>query len=160
MLRVRRLGLRVGLLVGLPLALLGLGAAGVGPSQARSAREITEAWRFVDDKAADVHFVGIGPENSDKLYTETGSFKGGASFAEIWNYYAEKCGTDRRYAEKTFQGVGGKSEEGEFVLLDSFVNERRTTTFALTTEEYTVSILLWVTDEERKTYLSITVAVR
>jgi hypothetical protein len=148
----------VGLVVGTTYALFG--AADKEPAETRMAKEIAKEWRFVDQGAKDAHFVGIAPQDSQRLYTETGAWTSGASFEEIWNFYARKCGSDRRYAEETTQAVGAKAERGEYVLLDSFVSVPRTTTFGLTTDSHTVSVLLWLTGEKDKVYCSITVATR
>ena len=86
----------VGVVVGIKYALPA--AAEKESAKARTAKAIAEEWRCVDKKAKNAHFVGIAPQDSQRFYTETGACTGGTSFDETWNFYAQKCGSDHRFA--------------------------------------------------------------
>jgi hypothetical protein len=125
-----------------------------------TARDIAESWRFADDTATDKHFIGVGPIESRTLYTENGMLTGGAKYEEIWNFYAKRVGADRKYAKGTVQGVGGKANGGEYVILDRFGPGLSTATFSFATQQYAVTVQLSATSEKDKVHLSITVALR
>jgi hypothetical protein len=67
--------------------------------------------------------VGIAPEESTRLYSETGSLTGGVTLEELWNYYAKRCGADKSFAETSYQAVGSRSGEVEYLLLDTFAQK-------------------------------------
>jgi predicted HD phosphohydrolase len=64
-----------GLLLVLCLGLAPAGGAllrgGAEAAGAPTAKDLAHEWRYKDSKARDVHFVGIAPEESTRLYSET-----------------------------------------------------------------------------------------
>ena len=66
-------------------------------------------------------YQGVGanaPKDSSKLYARsfTTSF---ATLEELWNFYAQKCGIDKKYNDKELFVLSGESKAGSFVLVTS-----------------------------------------
>lgn len=149
------------------LALAGLAAAGslvVASAKAKipvkpeSAEEIAKAWRY-NPEAKAYSWQGGGPKDSDKLYVDTGRLTG-ATFEGAWNFYAQKCGSDKKYAEPTFNSVSDQTKDGVYVILDGKRDDLRTTSFAFTNQRTAVSVQLRQASDKDKIYMAITVATR
>jgi hypothetical protein len=147
------------------LALAGLAAAGSlvltgakakSPVEPGSAQEIAKAWRY-NAKAKGRSWDGAFPKDSHKLFVEVG-WLDGASFCEVWNFYAQKCGSDKKFGEAGAFVVGEQTKDGEYVIFDIKRDDLRMTTFAFTNQRFIVSVQLRQAPEKDKLYIDITVA--
>jgi hypothetical protein len=92
-------------------------------------------------------YQGVGanaPKDSSKIYARsfTTSF---ATLEELWNFFAQKCGIDKKYDEKELFILSGESEAGYFVLVERLDRDNRNrseSVFGLRSSEYTVSVTL------------------
>jgi hypothetical protein len=145
-----------GLLAATPVA--PLSAAEKGRPKPRTAEAIAKEWRYQDKGAKAGRWLGISPQDFPKLYTARGALDG-ASYADAWNFYATKCGANKRYSEKTFHAVAGRTKGGHFTVLDDASGLARSTAFGFRARDYFVSVQLRPAGE-KGVYVSITVAVR
>lgn len=147
------------------LALAGLAAVGSlvlvsaqakTPVKPGSAEEIANAWRYNPEEAKGTSWDAASPKGSHKLYAAVGRLEG-ASFGEAWNFYAKKCGYDKKYGEAAvFIIVGEQTKDGEYVIFDSKRDDLRMTTFAFTNQRFTVSVQLRQAPEKDKLYTDVT----
>lgn len=145
------------------LALAGLLATGSSAQAEKaakpgSAKEIAQDWRY-NLEGKESNWRGIAPNDSDKLYVQTGRITG-ATLEGAWNFYAQKCGYDNKYAENSFGFIGDQSVDGEYAILDIKRDDRRTTTFAFANERFIVSVQLRQATDRDTLYIDITAATR
>ena len=129
------------------------------PAKGPSAEEIAEDWQYnpeLKGKGWEKHWTGFAPKNSHKLYVQTGRITG-ATLEGAWNFYAKKCGHDKKYGESSGY-FGGQSKDGEYAIIDIERDGLRTTTFAFTNQRFTVSVQLRQAPEKDKFYIYMTVA--
>src|SRR5262245_8079157 len=92
-------------------------------------------------------YYGVGasaPKDSSKLYAKSFMTSFG-TLEELWNFYAQKCGIDKKYDEKELFLLSGESKAGSFVLVERLQQDNRNrseSVFGLRTSEYTVSVTL------------------
>ena len=137
-----------------------VGAQAKTPVKAESAEEIANAWRFNPEEATETNWQGTSPKGSDTLFTAVGRLHG-ASFGEAWNFYAKKCGYDKKYGEAAVFIIDGKqTKDGEYVIFDYKRDGLRITTFAFTNQRFNVAVQLQQAPEKDKLYTYVTVATR
>ena len=135
-----------------------VGAQAKTPVKAGSAGEIASAWRYNPEEAKETNWQGANPKGSDMLYAAVGRLHG-ASFDEAWNFYAKKCGYDKKYGEAAaFIIIGEQTKDGEYVIFDKKRDGLRMTTFAFTNQRFTVNVQLRQAPEKDKLYTDVTVA--
>jgi hypothetical protein len=68
----------------------------------------------------------------------------GPTFEELWNHYAERCGLEARYEEKTILNTAGVGPNGSYVVLNRSSGDgkgdRGPSVFLLRTGAYTVTV--------------------
>ena len=129
------------------------------PAKPQSAQEIAADWVYKE--AGDTHTLWVAPKESPKLYTSTTRISSG-SFEGAWNFYAQKCGTDKKYSAKNALVTSDETKDGQYVILDNVdaFNKQTASTFAYNTKGYTVAVHLRQGEDQKNIYLSVTVGLR
>jgi hypothetical protein len=89
----------------------------------------------------------------------------GWSFEEVWNFYADKCGVEDRYKEKTILSKTGAGPKGDFVVADRVTAleanaTRAVTTFLLKADGYTAVVSFHPGPDGKAIFGSIAVVVK
>jgi hypothetical protein len=134
------------------------------PAKPQSAKEIAKDWLYKGDEKKQFgssNTWDIAPKESPKLHTSTTRTSFG-SFEEAWNFYAKKCGSDKKYAALPLVMVGGETKDGQYVILDygDADTGRVGTTFAYNTKEHSITVHLRPSEDKKNVYVSVTVALR
>jgi hypothetical protein len=110
------------------------------------AKDIAVEWLSKAEKpGAPGEYQSVGasaPKDSPNLYAKsfTTSY---ATLEELWNWYAQKCGIDKKYHEKELHVMSGESKVGSFVLVERLQGDKCSeSVFGLRTNDYTVSVTL------------------
>jgi hypothetical protein len=133
----------MGLIVLLTMGVLGnaLGSRGEDPkSKKLTADEVVKLWAPQLKSASHYGQTGGSPEHSNvAAYTFTVV---GPTFEELWNHYAQLCGTSHQYEEKTFLITSETGAKGSFVISDGSDGKggRGLSIFLLKTDAYTVTV--------------------
>lgn len=118
---------------------------------------IAKDWRYEATTAKETGWRGIGPLDSPRLYTESGTLTG-ASLEGAWNFYARKCGADKKYSETTQYAVAGEGKGGQYAIHDyERPGDPRITTFGFVSDGEVVSVQLSQSSDKEKIYVTITV---
>jgi|SRR5262245_42181541 len=129
--------------------LLGSAArTGESPPKKLVAKDIADQWlsKAVKGRPGGEYY-GVGasaPKDSSKLYAKSFMTSFG-TLEELWNFYAQKCGIDKKYNDKELFVLSGESKAGSFVLVERLNRDNRSrseSVFGLRTNEYTVSVTL------------------
>ncbi len=84
-------------------------------------------------------------------------------FADVWNFYAAKCGHDEQFDEKSFGVRTGRHEDAFYAVDDRLwlpKPELLASTFVYNAPEYVATIVLRPPTDERGTYIMLTIANR
>jgi hypothetical protein len=154
------------------VAVLGLALAPAGrrsvtaddkPAPAVSAKELGKGWRYPGTSndaeikdAKDPRWVWeySGPlgeklKNLDRTTMQLSKPK--ASFEDVWNFYAGKCGYPKKWAKDSFHAVIERTEgNGQRMVIDRGLAESGTaeTHFGLFTDRYVVHVQVRKVDAE------------
>ena len=121
---------------------------GESPPKKLVAKDIAAEWLSkANTPRPGGEYQGVGanaPKDSSKIYARsfTTSY---ATLEELWNFYAQKCGIDKKYNDKELYLLSGESKVGSFVLVERLERDNRNrseSVFGLRTNEYTVSVTL------------------
>ena len=121
---------------------------GESPPKKLIAKDIAGEWLSkAEASRPGGEYQGVGanaPKDSSKIYARsfTTSF---ATLEELWNFFAQKCGIDKKYNEKELFVLSGESKAGSFVLVERLDRDNRNrseSVFGLRTKDYTVSVTL------------------
>ena len=121
---------------------------GESPPKKLIAKDIAGEWLSkAETPRPDGEYQGVGanaPKDSSKIYARsfTTSF---ATLEELWNFFAQKCGIDKKYNEKELFVLSGESKAGSFVLVERLDRDNRNrseSVFGLRTKDYTLSVTL------------------
>jgi hypothetical protein len=128
------------------------------PARTDSAKELGKTWRYPGTSndaeikdASDPRWVWeyFGPlgENLKNLDRTTMQFsKPKASFEDVWNFYAGKCGYPKKWKKDSFHMVIEQTEgKGQRMVLDQSASE---THFGLFTEHYVVHVQIRKVDAD------------
>lgn len=105
-----------------------------------TADDVVKLWSPQLKSASRFGQVGGSPGKSNvAAYTFTVV---GPTFEELWNHYAQLCGTKDKYEEKNFRVTSDTGPKGSFVISDGGDGKggRGVSVFLLTTDTYTVTI--------------------
>jgi hypothetical protein len=130
------------------------------PDRAESAKELGKTWRYPGTSnegpeiksSSDPRWVAeySGPlgEKLKNLDRTTLQFiRPKASFADVWNFYAGKCGYPKKWAKDSFHFVIEQTEgQGQRMVIDR--EEGDETHFGLFTEKYVVHVQIRKADAE------------
>src|SRR5262245_6143365 len=81
----------------------------------KTAKDIAKEWTY--DPEGEVGTSSAATEGSDRLYIVAIN-QGKGSFEAAWNYYAKKCGSDKKYEPKKVNSTVGHTKDGRYVILD------------------------------------------
>lgn len=107
----------------------------------KSVQDIAADWVFKGEakgKEGGAMSYSMTPPGSTKLHAIAGRTTYG-SYADAWNFYAAKCGIERKYKPKTIVVEGKKTQRGEYILIDQRPDAAL---FVFRTEQYTVSVTI------------------
>jgi hypothetical protein len=133
------------------------------PPKVPTAEEILKEWQpLLEGGGKEFGTIGGSPKTAPDVAAV--SFKlVGLSFGEVWDHYAERCGLEERYKERTFLTKSGAGPKGSYVVSDRPSADgkgRGVTVFLLRAEKYTATVTFH-RDPDGKTILgSIAVATR
>jgi hypothetical protein len=126
--------------------------------KAQTAEEIGREWIYKSEKKGkEARSAGMGavPPGSTKLYAYSCLTTYG-SYADAWNFYAGKCGTDLKYKPNNIYVGGKKIKAGEYIVMDQSLTGAL---FTYRTEEYVVCVTLTET-KEKEVLFTVTVSVK
>jgi hypothetical protein len=114
----------------------------------QSASKIAQQWLAKPSEAkAGGSFGNIEcsfPQDDPKLHATSFSTTN-CSLEDLWNEYAKKCGSERKYQAKVLFNESGKTENGSYILVERPAADgkgRTETIFSFRAERYSVSVTL------------------
>jgi len=134
----------------LPMAALFLAAcaqAQQADAEKLSPAKIAQQWLAKPREAiAGGSFGSTGssfPHDDPKLHTTSFSTTN-CSLEDLWNEYARKCGSQRKYQAKVLENESGKTKNGSYILMERPTGglKRTETIFSFRAERYSVSVTL------------------
>ena len=91
----------------------------------------------------DYHSFGTLAPTNGPATVRALSFSTSQEFADLWRYYAAKCGIDRRFVEGNIYVLSGTNSLGSYCLVERSANlKTRESVFGLRTQSYSVSVTL------------------
>jgi hypothetical protein len=123
------------------------------PNKERTAKEIGTEWIFQKDSKKQPGFwfsMNVVPKNTTKLFAFKGNTTVG-TYEETWNFFAAKCGSDRKWEPRQFSLKGprsmeeftgvieGKTKQGEYLIVGQGAGSSM---FVCRTMDYSVSVTL------------------
>lgn len=155
------------------LAGVGLGGppAGAARSDEQKAAKLVTADDVIKDWKPKVAGKGKGFEASggspkDAPNVAALAFRvDGWTFAEVWDFYAAKCGVEHRYKEKNILIATGKGPKGDYVVADRLTAldadaKRAVTVFLLRADGYTATVSFHPAPDGKAVLGSIAVVVK
>jgi hypothetical protein len=135
-----------------------LSAAPQGPDKKLSAKDLAKDWLWKWD-ANKVGKVSRNGGGDQRLFATTIKIPGG-SFEDAWTFYAEKCGADEDYSEETMLLTNGKTDKGEYKIVDNRekITGQHATLFVFAAKEYGVTVHLR-RDDKMNLYLALSVTL-
>lgn len=134
-----------------------------GDEAGQDAKAMADAWWYRGESApgreSSSQRTGAGPESGD-FFAYTGTVENEGSYAQAWQFYAQKCGSDETFADQV--RIIGKptASGGYYTIFQRNDGGRATTTFARHEADATVAVTLHeveATDERTSLQLAVVV---
>jgi hypothetical protein len=111
--------------------------------------------------ARDYHSVGaLTPTNAPPTVYAV-SFSTSQSVEDVWNFFAEQCGIDKKYSETNLFILSGQNQRGSFVLVERLYESRLCESiFALRSKNQTVTATVRPGNGDRTSAGSIVVVLQ
>ncbi|HVJ82283.1 MAG TPA: hypothetical protein VNC50_14540 [Planctomycetia bacterium] len=110
---------------------------------ALKADDVVKLWSPRMGKAKGYHATGGSPEVASDVAAFSFRVKG-VTLEELWNHYAERCGTTTRFKPKNFLISASTGPKGSYVISDQMSADgkgtRGVSVFMLKTDEYAVTV--------------------
>jgi hypothetical protein len=108
-----------------------------------SADDVFTQWEPSKVGVADYHSFGVLAPTSGPTTVRAMSFSTSQEFADLWRYYAAKCGIHREFVEGKTYVISGTNTLGSYFLVERSAGSKvRESVFGLRTESYSVSVTL------------------
>src|SRR5512143_1239812 len=92
------------------------------PGDQISLEDVFKDWEPTQWQVADYHSMGVLAPGSSSPTMRAISFSTGQKFDDLWNYYAGKCGIERRFTEGNSYVLSGTNTLGSFLLVERIAN--------------------------------------
>jgi hypothetical protein len=127
-----------------------------------TADDVIKLWVPKLKNATDYQAFGGSPKQSPNVAAYSFAVVG-PTFEELWNHYAKLCGVEIRYAENTFQQIGGTGPKGSYVVSDRMYSLEKSghalSVFLLQTDAYNVTVTFRPDPDSKKILGSLSVVV-
>lgn len=130
-----------------------------------TADDVLKEWKpKVAGKGKEFEATGGSPKDAPDVGALSFRLEGW-TFEEVWNFYADKCGVEHRYKEKTIHIVTGAGKKGSYVISDRLTSlnadaKRAVSVFLLKTDGYTATVSFHPSPDGKSILGSIAVVLK